>query len=188
MNIRIELLERLERELQALQVRTYRASDAGELRETLAGICGPYDRSAVACEDRPFLKELDLGFPVFSAREKDTWRAEHWRSMQEVQVGLSGADFALADTGTLILFSGNAGGRWLSLAPPVHIALLPADRILPGLDDFLDRFPAGDSLLSLGSAVTFVSGASRTADIELNLVHGAHGPKELHVVTLLFAT
>ena len=76
MNIRTELLEMLERELRALQVRTYRAADAGELRETLAGICRPYDRSAVACEDRPFLKELDLGFPVFSACEKDTWRAE----------------------------------------------------------------------------------------------------------------
>jgi L-lactate dehydrogenase complex protein LldG len=187
MNIKIELLERLESELQTLQARTYRASSAGELRETLEGICRPCDRSAVACEDRPFLQELDLAFPVFSAREKGTWRAQHWRSFQEIQVGITGADYALADTGTLVLFSGNSGGRWLSLAPPVHVALLPADRILPGLDDFLDLFPKGESILSQGSAVTFISGASRTADIELKLVHGAHGPKELHVVTLLFA-
>jgi L-lactate dehydrogenase complex protein LldG len=69
----------------------------------------------------------------------------------------------------------------------VHVALLPAERILPGLDDFLDLFPEGEALLAQGSAVTFISGASRTADIELNLVHGAHGPKELHVVTLMFS-
>lgn len=187
MTIRTELLKRLERELLTLQVRTYRAASVGELRETLEGISRPYARSAIACEDRPFLKDLDLGFSIFPAREKATWQAEHWRSLQEIQVGLTGADYALADTGTLILLSGNSGGRWLSLAPPVHVALLPAERILPGLDDFLDLFPEGESLLAQGSAVTFISGASRTADIELNLVHGAHGPKELHVVTLMFS-
>ena len=101
-------------------------------------------------------------------------------------MGLTGVDYALADTGTLVLFSGKSGGRWLSLAPPVHVALLPGERILPSLDDFLALFPEGDSFLSLGSAITFISGASRTADIELKLVHGAHGPKQLHVVTLLF--
>jgi L-lactate dehydrogenase complex protein LldG len=186
MNIRIDLLERLESELRSLQAGTYRAQDVAELRQTLRTIAKPYDRTAIACEDRPFLKDLDLGFPVFPAGEKETRRAEQWRSVQEIQVGLTGADFALADTGTLILVSGNSGGRCLSLAPPVHIALLPAERLLPSLDDFLALFPEEDSLLSLGSAVTFISGASRTADIELKLVHGAHGPKELHVITLLF--
>jgi L-lactate utilization protein LutC len=186
MTIRTELLERLESELRALQARTYRAASVEELRQTLEGICRPYDRSALSCEDRPFLKGLDLGFSIFSAREKATWQAKHWRSFQEIQVGLTGADYALADTGTLVLLSGNSGGRWLSLSPPVHVALLPAERILPGLDDFLDLFSKEEALLAQGSAVTFISGASRTADIELNLVHGAHGPKELHVVTLLF--
>jgi L-lactate utilization protein LutC len=186
MTIRTELLERLESELRALQARTYRAASVEELRQTLEGISRPYDRSALACEDRPFLKGLDLGFSIFSAREKATWQSEHWRSFQEIQVGLTGADYALADTGTLVLLSGNSGGRWLSLSPPVHVALLPAERILPGLDDFLDLFSKEEALLAQGSAVTFISGASRTADIELNLVHGAHGPKELHVVTLLF--
>jgi L-lactate utilization protein LutC len=186
MTIRTELLERLESELLTLQARTYRAADLEELRTTLETICRPYP-SAIAVEDRLFLKDLDLGFPVIPAREKAAWRAEHWRSLQEIRVGLTGADYALADTGTLVLLSGNSGGRWLSLAPPVHVALLPAERILPGLDDFLDLFPEGESLLAQGSAVTFISGASRTADIELNLVHGAHGPKELHVVTLMFS-
>jgi L-lactate dehydrogenase complex protein LldG len=186
MNIRIEWLERLESELTLLQARTYRAASPEELRETLEGICRPYDRSAIAREDRPALRDLAPGFSVFPAQEKGAWRSEHWRSFQEIQVGITGTDYALADTGTLVLLSGNSGGRWLSLAPPLHVALLPADRILPGLDDFLDLFPSGEALLSLGSAVTFISGASRTADIELNLVHGAHGPKELHVITLLF--
>ena len=184
---RTELLEQLEGELQALQARTYRAHSVEELRETLGGICLSYGPTAIGCEERPFLRNLELGFPVFPAQEKVTWRTEHWRSFQEIQAGLTGVDYALADTGTLILISGNSGGRWLSLAPPVHIALLPGERILPGLDDFLDLFPEGEMFLSQGSAVTFISGASRTADIELNLVHGAHGPKELHVVTLMFS-
>jgi L-lactate utilization protein LutC len=186
MKIQTELLEKLESELKGLQARTYRAHSPSELLETLGSICQPYSKAEVGCEDRPFLKNLDLGFPTFRIGERLTWRTEVWRSFQGVQVGMTGADYALADTGTLILFSGKSGGRWLSLSPPVHVAILPGERILPSLDDFLALFPEGDSFLSQGSAVTFISGASRTADIELQLVHGAHGPKELHVIILCF--
>jgi L-lactate utilization protein LutC len=186
MEIKTELLEKLERELQGLQAKTYRARTAAELPEILGSICQPYPRAEVGWEVCPFLKKLDLGFSTFPAGERETWRAESWRSFRGIQVGVTWADYALADTGTLVLLSGKSGGRWLSLAPPVHVALLPGERILPSLDDFLALFPDGDSFLSLGSAVTFISGASRTADIELKLVHGAHGPKQLHLVTLLF--
>ena len=103
-----------------------------------------------------------------------------------IAVGITGVDYALAETGTLVLASGQSRGRGLSLAPRHHIALLPQERILPSLDQFLDLYPEGESFLSQGSAVTFISGASRTADIELNLVLGAHGPKELSVITLCF--
>jgi L-lactate dehydrogenase complex protein LldG len=186
MKTRTELLEQLEIELQALQAKTYRAGKAEEVSTILESILGNCPKSTVACEDRPFLRDLHLGYPVLDPLKRADRRDEQWAGLKLLQAGITGVDYALADTGTLILFSGNSGGRGLSLAPPVHIALLPIERILPTLDDFLEQFVSEEAWLTLGSAVIFISGASRTADIELNLVHGAHGPKELHVISLVY--
>jgi L-lactate dehydrogenase complex protein LldG len=178
-------LDRLELELKALQSRTFRAADPGALKEILNSLCRDYPSEAVAREDRPWLKKLDLGVPVYKPEEEPPGNAP-WKPLRDIAVGITGVDYALAETGTLVLASGNSRGRGLSLAPRHHIALLPRARILPSLDQFLDRYSEGEEFLSQGSAVTFISGASRTADIELNLVLGAHGPKELSVITLLF--
>ena len=102
----------------------------------------------------------------------------------EAGVGVSGVDYALADTGTLVLLAGKGQARSISLLPPVHIALVKSDQIVSGLDDLftLLRFEREDKQLT--SAVTFITGPSRTADIELRLVIGVHGPQELHVVVV----
>ncbi len=100
-------------------------------------------------------------------------------------VGITGADFALADTGTLVLLSAPGKSRSASLLPPVHLALLPASRILPDLPSLLALLPRRPAdALERGSAVTLVTGTSKTADIELTLVRGVHGPREVHVIVL----
>lgn len=100
-------------------------------------------------------------------------------------VGITGADFALADTGTLVLLSAPGQSRSASLLPAVHLALLPASRILPDLPSLLALLPRGPTdALERGSAVTLVTGTSKTADIELTLVRGVHGPREVHVILL----
>ncbi|MBI3940573.1 MAG: lactate utilization protein [Acidobacteria bacterium] len=96
--------------------------------------------------------------------------------MPAVLVGVTGADFGLADTGTLVLQTSDRRGRLLSALPPVHVAILEAQRILPDLAAFLAQ-GCGDS-----SAVAFVTGPSKTADIEQTLTVGVHGPAELHIV------
>ena len=188
---RTDWLDRLELELQALQAKTFRAADPGALKEILNSLCRDHPPEAMAREDRPWLEKLDLDIPVYNPAaykpvEAAGQRNGPWKPLKDFTVGVTGVDYALAETGTLILFSGQSRGRGLSLAPRHHIALLPEERILPSLDRFLDLFPEGERFLSQGSAVTFISGASRTADIELNLVLGAHGPKELSVITLCF--
>jgi len=184
-------LDRLELELKALQARTFRAGDPGVLKEILESLCRDCPPEAIAREDRPWLEKLDLDIPVYKPPVYMTADGLHpgngqWKPLRDITVGITGVDYALAETGTLVLASGRSGGRGLSLAPRHHIALLPEERILPSLDEFLDLYPEGENFLSQGSAVTFISGASRTADIELNLVLGAHGPKELSVITLCF--
>ena len=186
MKSQTDLLKQLEQELLYLQAKTYRAHTPGELEGLLDALGAPYAPEKIAVEDRPFLRDLkwDRGRIGPGANHRDN----HWEAVRNIDLGLTGVDYALADTGTLVLFAGTAKGRWVSLAPRIHVALLPLGRILPSLDEFFSLLATPDILAASGSAVTFITGASRTADIELNLVMGAHGPKELHVITLLFPT
>lgn len=100
-------------------------------------------------------------------------------ALDGVRVGLTGAQGGLADTGALALVSGPGRGRLASLLPPVHIALLPAQKLYPSLPAFLAANP---NAATEGSNLVFITGPSRTADIELTLSMGVHGPKEIHVI------
>jgi len=130
----------------------------------------------------------DLTLPPEPAGEAPD-RSGFKASAARADVGITGADFALADTGTLVLLSAPGKSRSASLLPPVHVALLPASRILPDLPSLLARLPRSPVLaLERGSAVTLVTGTSKTADIELSLVQGVHGPGEVHVIVLTGAS
>lgn len=95
-------------------------------------------------------------------------------------LGITGAFCAIAETGTLMLLSGASTPAGTSLLPETHVALLPAARIVKGMEDAwaLLRKEHG----RLPRAVNFVSGPSRTADIEQTIVIGAHGPYRVHIV------
>jgi L-lactate dehydrogenase complex protein LldG len=95
----------------------------------------------------------------------------------EDEVGLSRAVYALADTGSVVLAAGPDEPRARSLLPPVHVAILEAERILPGLPELFAELRG-----ELPSALAIVTGPSRSADIEQKLVLGVHGPGEVHIV------
>lgn len=99
------------------------------------------------------------------------------------QVGITGAAYGVADTGTIVVCSGPEGGRVESLLPPVHIALLRASDLVGGLPELLAALTR-DGRFETCSAVTLITGPSRTADIELTLTIGVHGPKQLFVVVV----
>ncbi|MAF64835.1 MAG: hypothetical protein CMJ84_04155 [Planctomycetes bacterium] len=101
----------------------------------------------------------------------------------EADLGASGVQHAIAETGTLVLETRSERNRLVSLLPPRHVAVLHADDILATLGDALAAVdPGGTGAAS--RAVTFISGPSRTADIELVLVVGVHGPRELSVILI----
>lgn len=108
------------------------------------------------------------------------------RTAIDSDIGITTVDYAMADTGTLVLISGEGRARAASLVPPVHVAVVEARQIIAGLDDlFILLAENGDrSNRELASAITFITGPSRTADIELTLVVGVHGPQQLHVILL----
>ena len=94
-------------------------------------------------------------------------------------VGISSAEYALADTGSLVMMSSAQEPRLITLLPPMHLAIVPVDRLLVNIDDLLTRVPLPAEQTS---AMVFITGPSRTADIEQILVRGVHGPGEIHVV------
>jgi L-lactate dehydrogenase complex protein LldG len=96
------------------------------------------------------------------------------------KVGITGTFCALAENGTLMLLSGQNTHATTSLLPDNHIAIVPASRIVRAMEDGWDLLRKEHG--SLPRQVNFVSGPSRTADIEMTLVMGAHGPFGVHVI------
>ena len=97
----------------------------------------------------------------------------------KLDVGITYAQAGIAETGTLVLDSSVERNRLVSLVPPVHIAILDAAQIYATLGETLAALQSGGEL---SPAITFITGPSRTADIELTLTVGVHGPQELHVI------
>lgn len=95
-------------------------------------------------------------------------------------VGITGCFCAIAETGTLMLCGGPESPATVSLLPETHIALVPASRIVAGMEEGFALARA--ELGQLPRAVNFISGPSRTGDIEQTIVLGAHGPYRVHLV------
>lgn len=97
-------------------------------------------------------------------------------------VGITGAFCAIAETGTLALLSGKDTPARTSLLPETHVAVVDVASIVPSMEAAWQR--VRDRMGRLPRAVNFVSGPSRTADIEQTLVLGAHGPYRVHIVVV----
>ena len=100
-------------------------------------------------------------------------------------LGVTGVDLAIAETGTLVLRSGAGRPRSTSLLPPVHVAVLDAGALIESLAQlavFLESWHDGPPAVWQGANINLITGPSRTADIELTLTRGVHGPREVHAI------
>lgn len=103
-------------------------------------------------------------------------------ALERCDVGISGCDVLVAQTGGIVVTSASAGGRALSVLPPHHIVIASRSQLV---GDLSDAFAAVRSAYgSIPSFLSFITGPSRTGDIERILVLGAHGPKKLTVLLL----
>jgi len=128
----------------------------------------------------PALSSLDWASAGVAVETRPPRRDE---SQGADAVGITGCFCALAETGTLVLSSGPQTHASTHLLPETHIALVPASRIVKGMEDAfaLLRAERGGGEM-MPRALNMVSGPSRTADIELTLVLGAHGPYRVHII------
>jgi L-lactate dehydrogenase complex protein LldG len=102
----------------------------------------------------------------------------------EYDVGITTAQAAIAETGTLVLESEGERHRLVSLVPPVHIAIVDAASIRLTLGEALAAVHR-NGFAEMSPTITFITGPSRTADIELTLAIGVHGPQELYVIIVV---
>lgn len=98
----------------------------------------------------------------------------------EDKLGITGTFCAIAETGTLMLLSGEQTHPATSLLPETHMAIVPVSRLVRSMEDGWDLLRREHG--TLPRQVAFVSGPSRTADIEMTLVLGIHGPYRVHVI------
>jgi L-lactate dehydrogenase complex protein LldG len=150
------------------------------LREWLAGT----GRRVVPSLKECIAEGLQPGFARRPRGEGVAALVEQYKGLLlEAAVGITAADFALADTGTLVLVSGNEQHRLISLLPPSHVCLLDPSHVLPSLTSLLAHVRGRFSPLdSAPKSMTCITGPSRTADIEQAITMGVHGPKSLHVL------
>jgi len=122
--------------------------------------------------------------PENPSREDEPTRQAFKEQCFGALAGISGVDFALAESGTLVLSSLTEGSQLTSLAPPVHIALYRRQQLVASLEEVLEKASiAGDrGFLGGGRSIVLITGTSRTADIEQILIRGVNGPRQVHAI------
>lgn len=152
-------------------------------KKAVAEVVEVFKRNLEAVDGRCFVVESEAEVEEAVKRlteGKNIGAADGSRSdLFKSEVGITSAQAGIAETGTLVLDSSAERNRLVSLVPPTHIAILAASRIYQTLTETLAALQSGDEV---SPAITFITGPSRTADIELTLAIGVHGPQELYVI------
>lgn len=172
-----DLVGRFIDELERVDGKAHRAQSGEQACELLLELLRTHQARTVALSDFALARELNLT----NALHEAGCELVAGREIARADAGISGADLAVAETGSLLIGS-EPGYELVTALPPVHIALIRTDQVVATLEEAfafcqkeLDRAPE-DFLL--------VTGPSRTADIELTPVIGVHGPQELLVMVV----
>ncbi len=173
MSGREELIEQFIGELENLDVICYREREEGGIQERVRALVSGRTVLAWEADSLPY----GLGDVVRSGKSISGSASKEVK--ERAEIGLTGVQAAIAATGSLVVYSSDAQPRTASLLPPTHIAVVRPYDVVPDLETFISRVDPRNP----GSPnITVITGPSRTADIELSITLGVHGPGELVVV------
>lgn len=102
---------------------------------------------------------------------------------ENIEVGITGCEFLIAQTGSALVSSAQKGGRKMFIFPPIHVIIASKNQMVNSLEEAYQAI-SEKYAENLPSQLLLITGPSRTADIEKTLTLGAHGPKELHIFIL----
>ncbi|MBN4064202.1 lactate utilization protein [Dehalococcoides mccartyi] len=191
----MELADQMAQAAETIGWKVHRVADSEAASKTVADICTQKNASSVLRSNHEVLDQINVDAAVTSTGAT-IGTTEHSgdlsREMVEnsktdafsADIGITGVDYAIAETGTVVLHPRNGLSRLVSLAPPTHIAVLRPGEVLDSLDELFamernDLFKG-----ELAGSMNLISGPSKTADIEGTTVTGIHGPLEVHLIIL----
>lgn len=122
-----------------------------------------------------------LQWKTYAYPSSNSSRSERIASIASAELGVTGVDYGIVQSGSIVLKSNSTRGRAVSLVPPRHLAFLAASQIKDELAQIMEE------LLKEGTppaAIELISGPSRTSDIEMDLSIGVHGPIEVYLVIM----
>jgi len=153
------------------------------------------DKKTVVAWDHPLVRSLDLAaqlqahdIPVYypDLKSGEKWQKEFGMRAANSFIGITSADYCIAQTATLTMKTRVGQPRCVSLLPSIHIAVIKLEQILSDLKELytLLKWDPDERAEGITDCMTFITGPSKTADIEATLVDGAHGPRELYLFVL----
>jgi L-lactate dehydrogenase complex protein LldG len=158
-------------ELEAINGKCILCEDESDLYSKLGNFAKQHNFPYLFCRDNYISEQLAKNEIPFSTNEKD---------FESMQAGITGCEFLIARTGSVLVSSASQSGRQMNVYPPVHIVLAHISQLVSYPEDALKAIQEKYEKY-LPSTISTITGPSRTADIEKTLVLGAHGPKEFVV-------
>jgi L-lactate dehydrogenase complex protein LldG len=184
-------VDRLAAEINTVGGHAHVVADMTAACAQLAALLNQYAPRRALCWQHPLLERLGLNALLKEMRIEQSDHATlssldvvgQRTAIMSADVGITSASYAVAESGTLAMASGPGRERLASLAPPVHIAIIEEQQILPDLFDLFDVLVAAGPE-GLASNLTLITGPSKTGDLELRLITGVHGPGKWHVIIM----
>jgi len=195
---RKKLLEILMENAGPINLKVIPAKDVGSVATAIAELVRDKDPEwgdpkSVAAWQHPLIESLNLpdtlskqGVPVVFSAADGTEREALRRRIIDSYIGITSVDFCMADSATLVMRTRPGQARTVSLLPSIHIAVIELEQIIADLKELyaLIKWDPHFSKEGVTNCMTFISGPSKTADIEATMVHGAHGPREVHIFVI----
>jgi L-lactate dehydrogenase complex protein LldG len=186
---RERMIDKFSSDLTALAGSVHRVRSRPEALDRLTEVAREEDLTRVVVSSDPLIASLDLadwgrrtGIRVFSAADygdRDSFRRAVF---DEAQAGITGADYALSESGTLVLAHRRDQARLISLAPILHIALVPVESVRPVYESVTREVFEGRE--PVPSQLTFITGPSLTGDIRGIPFRGMHGPRRVIAILI----
>jgi L-lactate dehydrogenase complex protein LldG len=195
---RKKLLETLIEAAEPINLKVVAVNDIGSAAAAISELVQNKDpewgsQKSVVAWQHPLIESLklpdalaDQGVPLFFADLQKIEREHLRQRVIDSYIGITSADFCMADTATLVMRTRPGQARSVSLVPAIHIAVLKLNQIIADLKELYAvlKWDPQMSKEGLTNCMTFISGPSKTADIEATMVHGAHGPREVYIFVI----
>jgi L-lactate dehydrogenase complex protein LldG len=187
---RPELLDSLAEVASKVSWQVHRTTSHEEAAQLLAAIAKEKGVRSALHSSHTVLDRISLAkaLPGVSLTLMESQDESGWAALREkapeADLGVTGTDYAVAETGSCVILSKPGVSRMTSLLPPVHVAIVEPQQVLADLDELFILLGAAYAQDRLSPYLNLISGPSRTGDIEQTLVIGAHGPKKAHLIII----